>query len=262
MSILQELQYIKDLSQSKAKKDLNWADGVDLIGKKIDLFLPKYRVLLSRALISSGKVGSTGEWLFVDTGKLFKDIVDIGEEGLKTIFGNNSNLKNQFVKLAKSDFIAGKLGLITTNNDIVQSIVSLNVWAKATSRSSKLSPTYKIETAISRNNSSIKVYETYAEFIKQTDKILVTESQSEGGVQIWKKLSKIPGIVVHGWDVLNNSPINLGPSFSDESETHVSADELYSTDSEYKSDKSEHKHLKDTYHGVLLVASKKKGIKK
>jgi hypothetical protein len=137
--------------------------------------------------------------------------------------------------------------LVTALNDVgkVQCTVSLN----------KVGKSYQISHLVAKNKSTIPAHKLYAAFVKAGN-TLTTSSQSEGGVRVWQKLSKEPGIVVHGWNTRAREPINLGPSFDDTSDTHSNIDAQYSAHDH--DDAQQRQHEYDLEHNVLLVATTKK----
>lgn len=130
---------------------------------------------------------------------------------------------------------------------------------------------FKIDHLVAKTGSSIPAHALYAAAVK-AGITLLTGEQSIGGLKVWKKLSKVKGVTVYGWDKNKKKPINLGPEFDDENETHgVWADSKDDTDdlldaSYYSSslysarDKitasDELSSRDDTKWGVLLVATK------
>lgn len=114
---------------------------------------------------------------------------------------------------------------------------------------------YKVGHLVGKTRSSIPVSKMYAAFVKKGN-ILTSDQQSEGGVRVWQKLSKEPGIVVHGWNTRSRQPINLGPSFDDTSDTHSNVDAMYAADDH--GDNQQRQYEYDLEHNVLLVATTKK----
>lgn len=75
--------------------------------------------------------------------------------------------------------------------------------------------------------------------------------QTPGGLHIWKKLSRMPGVNVHGWDTHKNVPVNSDRYLRDTSDTHTSDSDLKdSPDMETYQKKANNKHA------VVLVAHK------
>ncbi len=272
-TLLQELEYISSITDDKHNDNIGWADGAHLLGKHVELLEPKNRKLLNigGGIEASGKVGST-EWILFNPYNIVREIgsqpsyralvqgkYDEGDaaEALK-MFGRNVKLLKQAYNLALETFDAGDLGLISVHDGVVQSVVSLL----------RRGASYAVETAVSKNSPTVKLHEIYADFIKQEDAIMTTSSQSEGGANLWMRLSAVPGIAVHGWDKKKQVPINLGPRFDDDSETHVDNKELYDPDDYSKSnpdydfddpeDSAEISHLHDIQKNIILVAAKKK----
>lgn len=52
-------------------------------------------------------------------------------------------------------------------------------------------------------------HELYHHLITHHDKMLTSYAQSPGGRKVWKKLSGMKNINVHGWDNENNKPVNI-----------------------------------------------------
>lgn len=118
---------------------------------------------------------------------------------------------------------------------------------------------WAIEGLAAVSGSSIPAHKMYAAFVNASH-ILTTDSQSEGGIKVWQKLSKEPGIIVYGWDKGKREPINLGKSFNDDVETHVSDDEMFNWEMSVKDRASEKDHmeyLRNIRSRVILVASQK-----
>lgn len=113
---------------------------------------------------------------------------------------------------------------------------------------------YKVGHLVGKDKSTIPANKMYAAFVKKGN-ILTSSSQSEGGLRVWQKLSKEPGILVHGWNTRSRQPVNLGPSFDDTSDTHSNVDIMYDVD---EKDKKQRKYEYDVEHNVILVATKKK----
>ena len=52
-TLLQELELIMDIPDSKSKTDLDWADGSEILGEKLELFLPENKKYLDPFLEAS-----------------------------------------------------------------------------------------------------------------------------------------------------------------------------------------------------------------
>lgn len=272
-TLLQELELIMDIPDSKSKTDLDWADGSEILGEKLELFLPENKKYLDPFLQASGSTGPA-KWFFIDTNKIYSkysfddiSVRDVAynrptKDAKKLIdkdFGGNRKLAFETVNMIH-DYVK------TGANYVLVVIVSDKVHAFVSFEKPHHSVSYSVETAISKGG-PVKLHDIYADLIKQEDIIITTSSQSEGGVNLWMRLSKVPGIVVHGWDKKKGEPINLGPSFTDPEETHVSPSDIYGQAALDREDGGEEgvrelEDLKNIHRNVILVASKKKRGKK
>ena len=272
-TLLQELELINDIPDSKSKTDLDWADGSAILGEKLELFLPENKKYLDPFLEASGSVGPA-KWFFIDANTIYSKY-GLDNIAVKDLLYGRSTPDAK--ALAKKDFGGSeKVGreIVSMVHDYVKTgsqyilivIVGDKVHAFVSFEKPHHSASYSVETAISKGG-AVKLHDIYADLIKQEDIIITTSSQSEGGINLWMRLSKVPGIVVHGWDKKNNEPINLGPSFTDPEETHVSPSDMYGTaalDREHEGEAGaeELEDLKHIHRSVILVASKKKRGKK
>lgn len=272
-TLLQELELITDIPDSKSKTDLDWADGSAILGEKLELFLPENKKYLDPFLEASGSVGPA-KWFFFDMNKIYAKY-SFDDIAVRDVAYGRSSRESK--ALIDKDFGGNrKVGyqLINMVHDYVKTgahyalvvIVSDKVHAFVTFEKPHHSVSYSVETAISKGG-AVKLHDIYADLIKQEDVIITSSSQSEGGINLWMRLSKVPGIVVHGWDKKNSKPINLGPSFTDPEETHVSPSDIYGTaalDREGAGElgAEELEDLKHIHRSVILVASKKKRGKK
>jgi hypothetical protein len=79
------------------------------------------------------------------------------------------------------------------------------------------------------NGRGPKMPDIYSEILRKgwADAITSDAIQSVGGQRIWQKLAKQKGIVVHGWDDLEDKPLNVDlKSDDDEEDVWVDGDEL------------------------------------
>lgn len=271
-TLLQELELIGFITDSKLKDDLKWADGSGILGEKLELFLPKNRKYLGPHLKASGRIGSA-EWLFINAREIYNRY-SLDNEAVRDVahgrtssaarmlinkdFGGSRKIGFQLVNFVQDHVKTGaQFVLVAIVNNKVHAFATFEKYGNTA---------YSVETAISKGG-VVKLHEIYADLIKQEDIIITTSSQSEGGINLWMRLSKVPGIVVHGWDKKKEEPINLGPSFDDPEETHVSPSEIYGAgalDREHEGElgAEELEDLKHIYRKVILVAAKKKRGKK
>lgn len=68
----------------------------------------------------------------------------------------------------------------------------------------------------STSKGSPGIHHLYHHLVTKHDKILSSDSQSEGARKVWHKVSKMKGIHVHGFDTKNNKAIHLNPHEDDE----------------------------------------------
>lgn len=123
----------------------------------------------------------------------------------------------------------------------------------------KIDASWEVDSLTAVDNSSIPANKMYAAFVTAGN-ILTGSSQSEGGIKVWQKLSKEPGVVVYGWDKGKKEPINLGKSFNDDTETHVDDNEMFNWNMSMDDHEEEKKHLeylRNLRQRVILVASQK-----
>ena len=115
------------------------------------------------------------------------------------------------------------LYLIVRNKKVVAGIVT---YKEGRASQTKL--------AVSTDENKVPMHKIYAHLIKKRGLILQSDSaQTPGGKNIWAKLSKEPGITVHGWDPKTEKPINLGNYLDDTVATHVTGKEKDEEDAEY-----------------------------
>lgn len=80
---------------------------------------------------------------------------------------------------------------------------------------------FKINLLQARKGNKLKADEFYRFLLIKLPLILVTHSQSFGGLKVWQKLAADPRLTVFGWK--NGKAINVDPR--DDSETHASFDD-------------------------------------
>ena len=91
-------------------------------------------------------------------------------------------------------------------------------------------------------------HELYHHLITHHDKMLTSFAQSPGGRKVWKKLSGMKNINVHGWDTEQNKPVNIDMK-SDDYEH-----EIYASHKDKKAAKEEGGGVKNKeYQGVSAV---------
>ena len=128
----------------------------------------------------------------------------------------------------------------------------------------KVDASWTVDSLIAVDGSTIPAHKLYAAFVNAGN-IMTGDSQSEGGIKVWQKLSKEPGVVVYGWDKGKKEPINLGKSFNDDTETHVADNEMFNWNMSMDDHEEEKKHLeylRNLRQRVILVASQKGKKKK
>lgn len=112
---------------------------------------------------------------------------------------------------------------------------------------------WQVDTVAASNKNTIPTHKFYAWIIKKKNIILVSgNEQSEGGKKVWERLSKEPGIGMHGW--LNGKPVNLGSHLGVDTEDETHNKSLWWTDG--KMDDEEYNSRKAA-RDMLLVAFKK-----
>ena len=152
---------------------------------------------------------------------------------------------------------ADRLYILADKDDKIMILLAVDRFGKS----------WKVSTVSAASKNIVPANKFYAWLIKNQGITLVSGSeQSAGGKKIWERLSKEPGIGVHGW--INGKAVNLGPNLSPETEddTHMTLGErrrakddmLFNTRS--KEDNAamdaDVRDLDDTYK-MLLVAFKK-----
>jgi len=89
---------------------------------------------------------------------------------------------------------------VVKNGKVVASIKTAHVGA-----------TEQTDTVEAHKSNTLPLHKVYAHLIKKHGKILQSSDlQSAGGKNLWHKLSKEPGIHVHGWDHKSRSQLILG----------------------------------------------------
>lgn len=151
---------------------------------------------------------------------------------------------------------------LTDKNGIVQMVLVTDPY---TNRNNVL----QVDVVSSQASNTIPAQKFYAWLIKKLNIVLVSGSmQSAGGKSVWERLSKEPGIGVHGWldSRRGGTPVNLGAHLGadTEDETHIRPAEIANI--EYNMDwdddrnrKGSGKDIKDLYdiEELVLVAFKK-----
>lgn len=131
---------------------------------------------------------------------------------------------------------------------------------------------FYIGTLSGRVGSPVKAAEFYRALTVMYGYILVTDSQSIGGLKVWQKLASYPDVTVFGYN--KGKTYNVDPR--EPEDTHVSQDEISDLDNniyggdegwapDYKFDPKEHKVKKNEIKDLMeiidmkLVAHKKIG---
>lgn len=107
-----------------------------------------------------------------------------------------------------------------------------------------------------RHGKRASMDDVYAHLIKKHGfNIQSDTSHSQHGLNVWKRLSDVPGVSVHGWDLVKDIPINTGKIFDDVSadDTHVHEDDELPIRGETV---KEYNDRSDKLHNVVLVAHK------
>lgn len=223
-----------------ASKDKGWADGYSMINKTLKISPNEYDL----PFVASGKLPG-GKWALFDNTKL-----------------RPSKNPQQMKFVGKFEMTNEYLLVAVDSNNKVQVVATLEKFSSLDKVKS-----FKIDHLVAKTGSSIPAHVMYAAAVK-AGITLITDRQSIGGLKVWKKLSRIKGVIVYGWDKSKKEPINLGPVFDDESETHgkwadSKDDERDYIDTEYVgSEKEADVANKELIHrdsvkwNVLLVATK------
>jgi hypothetical protein len=98
-------------------------------------------------------------------------------------------------------------------------------------------------------NSHVKMHEIYDHLLDKGFVLMSDKEQSEGGLNVWKNLSRIPGVNVHAYDIKNDKSINSDRFLRSTDDTHASYD--------WHKDPEEKESRRNILHDVRLVASKK-----
>ena len=83
--------------------------------------------------------------------------------------------------------------------------------------SGKSMMTFTVNTLDGRKGRMISAHEFYRSIMLNMSLIMVTETQSYGGMRTWQELARYPDIEIFGW--LHGKPINIDPF--DPEETHA-----------------------------------------
>lgn len=113
---------------------------------------------------------------------------------------------------------------------------------------------FAVDSVVGKKGSSIPAHKLYAALVR-SGITLTTDTQTDGGKRVWQKLSAESGVVVHGWNKKTKQPINLGPEFDDDSDTHSTY--VTARDAEAAGDKEQSKYERSVINDVILVATKK-----
>ena len=152
---------------------------------------------------------------------------------------------------------------LTDKNGIVQMVLVTDPY---TNRNNVL----QVDVVSSQASNTIPAQKFYAWLIKKLNIVLVSGSmQSAGGKSVWERLSKEPGIGVHGWldsPRGKGTPVNLGAHLGadTEDETHIRPAEIANIEYNMGNDDDRNrkgfgKDIKDLYdiEELVLVAFKK-----
>ncbi len=173
-----------------------------------------------------------------------------GAERIGTLLSHN-------VFLTKPKWSSGRLYILADKKDKIMILLSVKSFGKS----------WKVDSVSAASRNIVPANKFYAWLIKNASITLVSGSeQSAGGKKIWERLSKEPGIGVHGW--IDGKAVNLGPNLSPETEdeTHITwgdrrrAEDDLSYNTRSKEDNAamdaDYRDVQDTYK-MLLVAFKK-----
>lgn len=83
--------------------------------------------------------------------------------------------------------------------------------------------TFNIEMLQAREGNTLKANEFYRFLMLKLPLILITSSQSYGGLKVWQKMSSDPKLTVFGW--YNGKPVNVDPR--DDNDTHITYKDAY-----------------------------------
>lgn len=177
---------------------------------------------------------------FGDDRKFDRNIEDSYDEDLLELLGNflNHNVYCEKSRQTRLEYI------LTDASDNVK--IVLNVKPKGRN-------SWQVDTVAASNKNRVPAHKFYAWIIKKKNIILVSgNEQSEGGKKVWERLSKEPGIGMHGW--LNGKPVNLGSHLGVDTEDETHNKSLWRQDG--KMDGEEY-NSREAALDMLLVAFKK-----
>ena len=241
MSLIKQLLEVRLVKISSKEK--GWADGYSMVNKTFKISPNEYDI----PFIVSGNLPG-GRWAMFDVNAL-----DRYENEKHGKFMDKFEVYVDYVLFA------------TDMNNKVQVVATLEKFSSLDKVKS-----FKVEHLVAKTGSTVPAHLLYAAAVK-AGITLLTDEQSIGGMKVWKKLSKVKGVTVYGWDKNKKKPINLGPTFDDESETHGTwadsksdSEDLHNTayysDSDDKRDqkiaRDELNYRDNIKYGVLLVATK------
>jgi hypothetical protein len=112
----------------------------------------------------------------------------------------------------------------------------------------------QVNLTAAHHTNTMPVHRVYAHLIKKHDTILQSsDHQSAGGKGVWHRLSKEPGIAVHGWNPESKTAVNLGNKLSSDTDhdTHVNSDD------DYKDARADSHHEINRVGAMTLIAHKK-----
>lgn len=184
------------IDQSITKKDVKWATGYELLG------LDAPSDVLCKFAVSSGSISNNKIWVNLNR----KSINKIASYCFK-------NGHASFGALILPAHIDDDHLLIGLDKNVIQVVATFNIHGHS----------YEAISLTAVKHSTFKAHQLYSAFIK-SGAILTSEFQSPGGIKVWKKLARLAGISVFGWDD-HDRPVNLGRVF-DESETHLTREEM------------------------------------
>lgn len=206
MSLIKQLLEVRLISI--ASKEKGWADGYSMVNKTLKISPNEYDL----PFVASGKLPG-GKWALIDNKK-----VKARGNPIHKKFDDKFEMYNDYILVA------------TDNKDKVQVVATLEKYSTLNKVKS-----FKVDHLVAKTGSSVPAHMMYAAAVK-AGITLLTDEQSIGGLKVWKKLSTVKGVTVYGWDTSKKKPINLGPEFDDESETHGTwanskddSDELHDT---------------------------------
>lgn len=95
--------------------------------------------------------------------------------------------------------------------------------------------------------SPVKMHDIYHHLINSGFVLMSDKTQSPGGLEVWKNLSKMPNVNVHGWDTKKNIPINSDEHLEDTEDTHRKMWDVLAGD----------EHGLSVHNDIRLIAHKK-----